>query len=122
MPSPLPSDIRVNAGAGAAGSTDERLAELEELLETQRKSTTDAMNELRESETEKRNLQKKFEQLRSSTSGQMSFMRKKLEEKYQAELDAVEAELDESKDEASALRLQIQQLAEHIQATTGQVR
>ena len=40
----------------------------------------------------------------------MSFMRKKLEEQYQGKLDEMEAELDETRDESGALRVQIKML------------
>ena len=105
-PTPLARDVALH--------DQNSLSELEQLLQAERASTKDAMDKLREAETEKRNLQKKFEQLKSSTSGQMSFMRKKLEEKYQAELDEVDAELEESREEGNALRMQIQSLTEHI--------
>jgi hypothetical protein len=105
-PTPLARDVALH--------DQNSLSELEQLLRAERVSTTDAMDKLREAETEKRNFQKKFEQLKSSMAGQMSFMRKKLEEKYQAELDEVDAELEESREEGNALRMQIQSLTEHI--------
>ena len=46
---------------------------------------------------------------------QMSFMRKKLEEQYQGKLDEMEAELDETRDESEALRVQIKMLMGHVE-------
>ena len=52
---------------------------------------------------------------------QMSFMRKKLEEQYQGKLDEMEAELDETRDESEALRVQIKMLMEHMEQSGGTV-
>jgi hypothetical protein len=90
---------------------------LNQMLEVERAGLVAAKSELVESEQNNRALQRKFDQLKSSTSGQMAFMRKKLEEQYQKKLDEMEAELDESRDETEAMRLQMQTLIEHVEST-----
>lgn len=90
---------------------------LKSLLEVERAGLVAAKSELAESDSKNRALQRKFDQLKSATSGQLAFMKKKLEAQYQNTVDGMEAELEESRDECEALRLQMQQLLEHMEAT-----
>ena len=90
---------------------------LKSLLEVERAGLVAAKSDLAESDSKNRALQRKFDQLKSATSGQLAFMKKKLEAQYQSTVDDMEAELEESRDECEALRLQMQQLLEHMEAT-----
>lgn len=90
---------------------------LNKLLEVERAALVEAKSDLAESESKNRALQRKFDQLKSSSTGQLGFMKKKLEAQYQNTVDGMEAELEESRDECEALRMQMQQLIEHMEAS-----
>jgi hypothetical protein len=93
--------------------------ELKQLLAASEASGKEAKDALLEERRKNAEMQKKFDQLKSSTSGQMAFMRRKLEENYQNKLDELETELDEARDESTALRLQTKMLVEHIEGGQG---
>eukprot|EP01043_Picozoa_sp_COSAG02_P012879 COSAG02_NODE_506_length_20931_cov_20.533218_13_plen_344_part_00 len=91
--------------------------ETQKLLELERAALMEAKDQLADSESKNRALQRKFDQLKSASTGQLSFMKKKLEAQYQNTVDGMEAELEESRDESQALRMQMQQLIEHMEAS-----
>lgn len=103
-------------GSPEKGKSSSELEALASELEVERAATVAAKSELLESQSAYRALQRKFDQLKSATSGQLAFMKKKLEAQYQNTLDGMEAELEESRDECEALRVQMQQLLEHMEA------
>lgn len=110
-PTPLAGDVAL----GGSGAQSQRVEELEQLLAVESAALKEANDKLLAAEQQQRETERKFDQLRSSTSGQMAFMRKKLEQSYQAKLDEMESELEEARDEAAALRLQTKMLVEHIE-------
>lgn len=91
--------------------------ETQKLLEVERAALVEAKSQLADSESKNRALQRKFDQLKSASTGQLGFMKKKLEAQYQNTVDGMEAELEESRDECQALRMQMQQLIEHMEAS-----